>query len=175
MAFSLIENIQREDLNPLEVAMAYKRLLDEFDYTQSEVAARVGKNRTTITNMLRLLSLPDFIQSALILNQISTGHARALITIEDVEIQKKLLDKIINAEWSVRQVEDAVRALSTKPKKTAPTNKANNPFFDDISSRLRHTFGTKVNVKQKAQGGEIRIEYYSEEDLERILGLFDSI
>lgn len=175
MAFSLIENIQREDLNPLEVAMAYKRLLDEFDYTQSEVAVKVGKNRTTVTNMLRLLSLPDFIQSALILNQISTGHARALITIEDVEIQKKLLDKIINAEWSVRQVEDAVRRLSTKPKKVAPQNKANNPFFDEISSRLRHTFGTKVNVKQKAQGGEIRIEYYSEEDLERILGLFDTI
>ncbi len=176
MAFALIENIQREDLNPLEVAMAYKRLLEEFDYTQAEVATRVGKNRSTVTNMLRLLSLPDFMQTALITNAITTGHARALITIEDESVQKMLLNKILKLGWSVRDVEDAVRNLdssTSKKKSTKPEQK--NPFYDEISSRLRRTFSTKVAIKPKAKGGEIKIEYYSEEDLERILSIFDSI
>lgn len=176
MAFALIENIQREELNPLEVAMAYKRLLEEFDYTQAEVASRVGKNRTTVTNMLRLLNLPDFIQTALISGAISTGHARALITINDASKQKSLLNKIIKLEWSVRQVEDAVRTLDSGALKKKPIKpESKNPFYDEISTRLRRTFSTKVNVKPKAKGGEIKIEYYSEEDLERILSIFDSI
>lgn len=176
MAFALIENIQREELNPLEVAMGYKRLLEEFDYTQAEVANRVGKNRSTVTNMLRLLSLPDFIQTALISNLISTGHARALITIEDESIQKKLLNKIIKLGWSVRDIEDAVRSLdSNTSKKKKTKSDSNNPFYDEISTRLRRTFSTKVAIKPKAKGGEIKIEYYSEEDLERILSIFDSI
>ena len=180
MAFALIENIQREELNPLEVAMGYKRLLEEFDYTQAEVASRVGKNRTTVTNMLRLLNLPDFIQAALVGNEISVGHARALITVESKAEQQKLLSKIIKLGWSVRQIEDAVRNLShgtssaKKAKKSAKPEPAN-PFYDEISARLRRTFSTKVNLKPKAEGGEIRIEYYSEEDLERILSIFDSI
>ncbi|MEQ9308680.1 MAG: ParB/RepB/Spo0J family partition protein [Balneolaceae bacterium] len=176
MAFALIENIQREELNPLEVAMGYKRLLEEFDYTQAEVANRVGKNRSTVTNMLRLLSLPDFIQTALISNLISTGHARALITIEDESIQKKLLNRIIKLGWSVRDIEDAVRSLdSNTSKKKKTKSDSNNPFYDEISTRLRRTFSTKVAIKPKAKGGEIKIEYYSEEDLERILSIFDSI
>jgi ParB family chromosome partitioning protein len=179
MAFALIENIQREELNPLEVALGYKRLLEEFDYTQAEVASRVGKNRTTVTNMLRLLNLPDFIQAALVENKISTGHARALITLEDEALQKKLVDKIIRLGWSVRQVEDAVRNLdsssSTSKKKKPKKGNSSDPFYDEISRRLRRTFSTKVNIKQKAEGGEIKIEYYSEEDLERILAIFDSL
>lgn len=178
MAFALIENIQREELNPLEVAMGYKRLLEEFDYTQAEVASRVGKNRTTVTNMLRLLNLPDFIQTALADNSISTGHARALITIDDPDLQKKLLNKILRSGWSVRQVEDAVRNLDSKTsssKKKAKKPDPSNPFYDEISARLRRTFSTKVNVKPKAEGGEIKIEYYSDEDLERILAIFDSL
>lgn len=176
MAFALIENIQREELNPLEVAMGYKRLIEEFDYTQAEVASRVGKNRTTVTNMLRLLNLPDFIQAALAKNEITIGHARALITIEDVAVQARLLKKIVDEQWSVRQVEDAVRDLhSPKKKKTPKKPEPANPFYDEISSRLRRTFSTKVNIKPKAKGGEISIEYYSEEDLERILAIFDSI
>ena len=176
MAFALIENIQREELNPLEVAMGYKRLLEEFDYTQAEVANRVGKNRTTVTNMLRLLTLPDFIQAALVSGSITTGHARALITIEDKSVQQKLLTKIVKFGWSVRQVEDAVRELNSGPSKKKPSKPAEkNPFYDEISARLRRTFSTKVNVKPKAKGGEIKIEYYSEEDLERILSIFDSI
>ncbi|GAB5408358.1 MAG: ParB/RepB/Spo0J family partition protein [Balneolaceae bacterium] len=176
MAFALIENIQREELNPLEIAMGYKRLLEEFDYTQAEVANRVGKNRSTVTNMLRLLNLPDFIQTALISNLISTGHARALITIEDQSTQKKLLNKIIKLGWSVREIEDAVRSLdNTSSKKKISKTESKNPFYDEISTRLRRTFSTKVAIKQKAKGGEIKIEYYSEEDLERILSIFDSI
>lgn len=177
MAFALIENIQREDLNALEVALAYKRLLEEFDYTQAQVAERVGKNRTTVTNMLRLLTLPDFIQTALKKNEIAMGHARSLITIEDISDQQKLLKKAVTNEWSVRQMEDAVRALSSggKKKKTSPKKDPNNPFYEEISSRLRQTFSTKVQVNPKAKGGEIKIEYYSEDDLERILGIFDSI
>ncbi len=177
MAFALIENIQREELNPLEVAMGYKRLLEEFDYTQAEVANRVGKNRTTVTNMLRLLNLPDFIQAALVSGSITTGHARALITIEDKSIQQKLLNKIVKFGWSVRQVEDAVRELGKGASKKKKSSKGDpkNPFYDEISARLRRTFSTKVNIKPKAKGGEIKIEYYSEEDLERILSIFDSI
>jgi len=176
MAFALIENIQREELNPLEVAMGYKRLLEEFNYTQAEVAQRVGKNRSTVTNTLRLLNLPDFIQAALKRNDISGGHARALISIEDERIQEKILDKIINYNWSVRQTEEAVRKQQTKPKASpAKKKKVQNPFYDEISGRLRRTFSTKVDIKDKPNGGEIRIEFYGDEDLERILALLDTI
>lgn len=180
MAFALIENIQREELNPLEVALGYKRLLEEFDYTQAEVAKRVGKNRTTVTNMLRLLNLPDFIQSALKSNLISMGHARALITIEDEDVQKKILNKVIDNGLSVRQIEEAVRDVSqpssSKKKKSSSSKKEElDPFYKEISARLRRTFSTKVNINPKKEGGEIKIEYYSEDDLERILAIFDSI
>lgn len=179
MAFALIENIQREELNPLEVALGYKRLLEEFDYTQAEVAERVGKNRTTVTNMLRLLNLPDFIQSALKANKISMGHARALITIEDEEVQQKILKKVIDKGLSVRQIEEAVRGVTsaseTKKKNSKSKKEASNPFYDEISARLRRTFSTKVTVNPKKEGGEIKIEYYTEDDLERLLAIFDSI
>jgi len=175
MAFALIENIQREDLNPLEVALAYKRLVDEFEYTQAEVANRVGKNRTTITNMMRLLHLPDFIQAALVNNEITIGHARALITIEDLNSQATLLNKIIREDWTVRQVEDSVRDLLSPKTKKSTKKKITDPFYNEISDRLRRTFSTKVQLKPKAKGGEISIEYYSKEDLERILAIFDSI
>jgi len=176
MAFALIENIQREELNPLEVAVGYRRLLEEFDYTQAEVAQRVGKNRSTVTNTIRLLNLPDFIQRALKQNDISGGHARALIAVEDEELQSKILKKIIEEDWSVRQVEEAVRKQNTKKASTAKKkNKENNPFYNEISDRLRRTFSTKVDIKQKSNGGEIRIEFYSDEDLERILALLDTI
>lgn len=180
MAFALIENIQREDLNALEVAQAYQRLLEEFDYTQAQVAERVGKNRTTVTNMLRLLTLPDFIQNALKQNLIAMGHARTLITVEDSKQQQQLLKKAISNEWSVRQMEDAVRKSATPSsasgkKKNKTDSEENNPFYKDISNRLRETFSTKVQVKPKNKGGEIKIEYYSKDDLERILSILDSI
>lgn len=175
MAFALIENIQREDLNSLEVALAYKRLLEEFSYTQAEVAEKVGKNRTTVTNMLRLLNLPDFIQLSLKMNQISMGHARALLNIEDASEQKKILNATIKNDWSVRQVENAVREIGTPATKKIASKEPQNPFYNDVSARLRKTFSTKVQVKPKGEGGEIKIEYYSEEDFERILSLLDAI
>ena len=175
MAFALIENIQREELNPLEVAVGYKRLLHEFSLTQAEVADRVGKNRSTVTNMMRLLGLPDFVQLALKDNQISAGHARAMLAVEDQKAQKLLLDKILKLGWSVRQTEEAIRKLGQVAKKKSVAVEESNPFIEEISNRLRRSLGTKVNLRQKKDGGEIRIEYYSDEDLERILAKLDSI
>src|SRR5699024_8636609 len=116
LSYALIANIQREDLNPLEVALGYQRLVEEADYTQAEVAERVGKNRSTVANMLRLLSLPAFIQAALRDEQISTGHARALISVDDPEDQKAIFKKVIKKGYSVRQTEKAVKALDEKKK-----------------------------------------------------------
>ncbi|MEO1023188.1 MAG: ParB/RepB/Spo0J family partition protein, partial [Bacteroidota bacterium] len=144
-------------------------------YTQAQVADRVGKNRTTVTNMLRLLSLPDFIQAALKKEEITNGHARALLAVEATADQQRLLSKVIKEGWSVRQIEEAIRALGTKNISKTVSSAVKDPFYDEISSRLRRTFGTKVNVKPKKDGGEIKIEYYSEDDLERILQLLDSV
>lgn len=177
IAFALVENIQREELNPLEISLGYQRLIDECNYTQSEVAERVGKNRTTVTNMLRLLQLPAFIQAALRDESISTGHARALINVKNERDQEKILKSIQKKDLSVRQTEDLVKSFDKKKEqktsKKSPTKR--NPFLDDVSKRLRNKFSTKVNIKQKGKGGEIQIEYYSDEDLERLIQLFDEM
>ncbi len=175
VAFALIENIQREELNPLEVAMGYQRLMEECNYTQGEVAERVGKNRTTVTNMMRLLQLPDFIQAALRDEKISTGHARALINVEKDSDQRAILKKILKKSLSVRQTEDLVRSLDKKNKteQIAKSSKESSPFLNTIEKRLRSNLSTKVNIKQKGKGGEIRIEYYSNDDLERLLQIID--
>lgn len=177
IAFALIENIQREELNPLEISMGYQRLIDECDYTQSEVAERVGKNRSTVTNMLRLLQLPAFIQAALRDESITTGHARTLINVKSEKDQKKILEAIQKKDLSVRQTEKLVKSFDKKKEQKStksPVNKRN-PFLDDVAKRLRKQFSTKVNIKQKGKGGEIRIEYYSDEDLERLIQLFDEM
>ncbi|CAN5144024.1 ParB/RepB/Spo0J family partition protein [soil metagenome] len=175
IAFALIENIQREELNPLEVAMGYQRLMEECNYTQGEVAERVGKNRTTVTNMMRLLQLPDFIQAALRDEIISTGHARSLINVEKESDQSAILKKILKKSLSVRQTEDLVRSLGKKNKSEQGTksSKESSPFLNTIEKRLRSNLSTKVNIKQKGKGGEIRIEYYSNDDLERLLQIID--
>lgn len=178
ISFALIENIQREDLNPVEIAVGYKRLIDEAGYTQAEVADKVGKNRTTVTNMLRLLNLPPFIQAALRDEQISMGHARALINVEDPESQEKILNKAIKNDYSVRQVEDAVRSLSKQrvsAGKKDEEKEENKAIYKEITGRLRRKLSTKVNIKPKKNGGEIRIEYYSDEELDRLLELFGAI
>lgn len=176
ISFALIENIQREDLNPMEVAMGYKRLVDELNYTQAEVAEKVGKNRTTVTNMLRLLNLPAFIQAGLRDNKISMGHARALISVEDPEDQERIFKKAVKQDYSVRQIENAVRSLGeNKSKKVENSEEENRAFYNEISSRLRRKLSTKVNIKSKKNGGEIRIEYYTDDELERLLELFESI
>lgn len=178
ISYALIENIQREDLNPIEVALGYQRLIEEAGYTQAEVADRVGKNRSTVTNMLRLLNLPAFIQAGLRDQKISMGHARALIPVEDEDDQEEIYNRIVEKGYSVRKTEEAVRDLGKKKKKKAsgPENTdKESAFLKEISSRLRSTLSTKVNIKSKKNGGEIRIEYYSDEELDRLLDLFDSI
>jgi ParB family transcriptional regulator, chromosome partitioning protein len=177
IAFALIENIQREELNPLEIALGYQRLIEECDYTQSQAAERVGKNRTTVTNMLRLLQLPDFIQAALRDESITTGHARALINLRNESDQRKLLKNILKKSLSVRQTEDLVRSYEKKSelKSSKKAKKKRNPFLDNLSKRLRDRLSTKVNIKQKGKGGEIRIEYYSNDDLERLIQVFDEM
>lgn len=183
ISFALIENIQREDLNPIEVALGYKRLIDEVGYTQAEVAKKVGKNRSTIANMLRLLNLPPYVQAALRDKQISMGHARALINVENEEDQKEIFDAIIEKDYTVRQTEQAVRTLGEEgeaPKKSTSSSSTKkdekySPIFKEISKRLRRTLSTKVHIKPKKNGGEIRIEFYSDEELERLLDLFEEI
>jgi len=176
IAFALIENIQREELNPLEIALGYQRLIEECKYTQGQAAERVGKNRTTVTNMLRLLQLPDFIQAALRDESITTGHARALINLKNESDQRKLLKNIVKKSLSVRQTEDLVRSYDKKSEqKTSKAKPERNPFLEDLSKRLRNRLGTKVNIKQKGKGGEIRIEYYSNDDLERLIQLLDEM
>lgn len=178
ISFALIENIQREDLNPIEIALGYNRLVEEAGYTQAEVAERVGKNRTTVTNMLRLLNLPPFIQAALRDNKISMGHARALISVEDPEDQKAVFKKAVKNEYSVRQIEKAVRALDQEKEEgnqEEEETEEHRTFLNEISNRLRRKLSTKVNIKSKKDGGEIRIEYYSNDELDRLIELFDSI
>lgn len=181
ISFALIENIQREDLNPIEVALGYQRLMEEASHTQAEVAQKVGKNRSTITNMLRLLGLPPFIQAALRDETISVGHARALVSIENKKYQKRIFEEVIEKGYSVRQTEQAVRALAKEPSAAKPEETTSTPanrhapIFNEISSRLRRTLSTKVDIKPKKKGGEIRIEFYSDDELERLLELFESI
>lgn len=177
IAFALIENIQREDLNPLEIALGYQRLIDECDYTQVEVAERVGKNRTTVTNTLRLLQLPDFIQAALRDESISSGHARSLINLKSEDDQRKILKSIVTKSLSVRQTEDLVRSFDKKSdqNRKKQEKKVQNPFLNNLSRRLRERLSTKVSIKEKGKGGEIRIEYYSDDDLERLINYFDEV
>ncbi len=177
ISFALVENIQREDLNPVEVAHGYQRLIDELNFTQAQVAEKVGKSRTTVTNMLRLLQLPPFIQAALRDQTISTGHARAIINIDNKEQQKQVFEKVLERNYSVRQTEQAVRALNkNQPKKQSKKQTQQyRPMFNEISGRLRRTLSTKVHIKPKKNGGEIRIEFYSDDELERLIEIFDSI
>ncbi|MDI6401069.1 ParB/RepB/Spo0J family partition protein [Balneolaceae bacterium ANBcel3] len=177
IAFALIENVQREQLNPIEVALGYKRLLEECSFTQDQVAKQVGKNRSTVANMLRLLTLRASIQSALKANKISTGHARTLVSVEDQKVQEKLLQKTIEEDWSVRQIEEAVRKLDHRKKKRnalLSEKDQKDVHLLEIAKRLRNKYSTRVSVKKKNKGGEIRIEYYSDDDLERVLAILES-
>lgn len=182
VALALIENIQREKLNAIEVAEAYKRLMEECNLSQEEIAQRVGKDRSTVTNSIRLLKLPETVQQSLIKNEINAGHARALINLPSAKYQNQLLKKIINEQLSVRKVENLVKSflkLSEKPKKTSSGNNRNNLELisqSDIENKLRNIFGTKVLCKQKKDGaGEVIIEYYSNDELERLFELFEII
>lgn len=169
LEISLIENIQREDLNPIEEAVAYKKLLDDFKITQEELGNRIGKSRTVITNCIRLLNLDKRVQSYLIDGVISEGHARILLTIQDKEIQYITAQKIIDEQLSVRETEKLIKNLSNTNHKKKENIKNDNVYINDIKSRLEGFFGTKVLLKDNNNKGKIEIEYYSNEDLQRIL------
>ncbi len=181
LALSLIENIQREKLNPIEIANAYERLMIECKLSQEEIAKRVGKDRSTITNTIRLLKLPTQVQQSLVEQKITAGHARALINIPQKELQLTILEKIIKDNLSVRKVENLVKELSknepAKKKKTVkPVTDSSTIHLNDLENKIRNIFGTKVICKQKKDGsGEIVLEYYSNDELERLLELFDII
>ena len=171
---SLIENIQREDLNPIEEAQAYKRLLTEFHLKQDEVAERVSKSRTAVTNSMRLLKLCDEVQKMVVDDMISTGHARALISIEDPEEQYLIAQKIFDEKLSVRDVEKLVKNLNkpAKVKKTNPVDKGLEAVYQDIEENLKQKLSTKVAITSKGNGaGKIEIEFYSHDDLEKIMDL----
>ena len=170
---SLIENIQREDLNPIEEALAYKKLLTEFNLKQDEVADRVSKSRTAVTNSMRLLKLCDEVQQMIINDMISTGHARALIGIEDPEEQYAIAQRIFDEKLSVRDVEKLVKNLG-KPKLKKPNDKDKSLeiIYRDIEENLKQKLSTKVAISSKGNGtGKIEIEFYSHEDLEKLIDL----
>lgn len=167
---ALIENIQREDLNPIEEAQAYKRLLEEFNLKQDEVAERVSKSRAAVTNSIRLLKLSDKVQQMVIDDMISTGHARALLAVEDEEEQHALAQKIFDEKLSVREIEKMVKNLHKPAKVKKLDDKAMQAIYLDIEEKLKQKLSTKVAVTSKGEGtGKIEIEFYSHEDLERIL------
>lgn len=171
---SLIENIQRENLNPIEEAQAYKRLLTEFNLKQEEVAERVSKSRTAVTNSMRLLKLSDSVQQMVIDNMITTGHARALITIEDPEQQYEVAKRIFDEKLNVRDVEKLVKNLNkpVKEKKAVTADKSLEAVYQNIEENLKQKLSTKVNITPKGNGaGKIEIEFYSHDDLEKIMDL----
>ena len=178
MEIALIENVQREDLNPIEEAQAYQRLMQEFSLKQEEIAERVSKNRTTITNCMRLLNLAPEVQQMLIEGRIASGHARALLAVADPYQQLELAKKVELERMSVREVEKAVKLLGKekKEKKKSQVDEAVELVFQDMENRMKTVMGTKVNISRKDKSkGKIEIEYYSEAELERLVELIESI
>ena len=176
---ALIENIQREDLNPIEEAHAYERLIQEFNLTQDEVAERVSKSRTTVTNALRLLKLTEKVQQMLIDDMLSTGHVRALITIADPQLQYETAMYIFDKKLSVRETESYVKKLLNKKPKEKTSEKEDPELsflYKAIENRLKESLGTKTTIKAKTKdSGKIEIEYYSQAELERIYDLLKQI
>lgn len=178
MEISLIENVQRSDLNPIEEAMAYRQLIEEFGLKQEEIAERVSKNRATIANSLRLLKLDPRVQELLIQGVISNGHARALLAIEDLEQQYGAAELIVKNGLSVREVEKLVKSLLKPAKEKEPKKEERDLsfIFQDLEERMKSIMGTKVMIHRKDKSkGRIEIEYYSEAELERIVELIESI
>jgi len=171
LEISLIENIQRQDLNSIEEAVAYKKLISEFKLTQDELSKRLGKSRVAITNTLRLLNLSEDVQQYLIEGVISEGHGRALLAIDNNELQCEVAQQVIDEKMSVRELELLIKRIKNDSINTKKVkhNKEKNPYYKDITEKLQDYFGTKVNISDNNNKGKIEIEYYSEEDLQRIL------
>lgn len=172
---SLIENIQREDLNPIEEAQSYKQLIEDYNLTQEELAQRVSKSRTVITNAMRLLKLHPEVQQMLIAGEISAGHARALLGLEKPEQQLKLAKDIVEKSLSVRQTEDLVKVFSeTKPKKKKETEEPMAFVYRDLEKKLTSVLGTKVKINHNDKGkGKIEISYFSDDELDRLFGIMN--
>lgn len=178
MEIALIENVQREDLNPIEEAQAYQQLMQEFELTQEEIAERVSRSRTAITNCMRLLKLDKRVQDMLIQGQLSSGHARALVSLENQDAQYQIGLKIIDQKLSVREVEKLVKLLGKPKKQEKPKEEEKDLsfIFKDLEERMKQVMGTKVIINKKDRNkGRIEIEYYSEAELERLVELIESI
>lgn len=174
---ALIENIQRENLNPIEEAMAFKKLLTEFNLKQDEVAERVSKSRTAVTNSMRLLKLGERVQQMIIDDMITTGHARALLAIDDEEQQYLLATKIFDEKLSVRETEKLIKSLKNPKKQVKVVKTVENAFvYDDLAEKMKRVLGTKVSISPKGNGkGKIEIEYYSDDELERMFEMITSV
>lgn len=174
---SLIENIQREDLNPVEEALAYKRLIEEFHLKQDEIADRVSKSRAAVTNSLRLLKLDPRVQNMVVEEMITAGHARAILGISDPDTQEMIAAKVFDHKLSVRETEDLVRKiLKPSKKKNVISNPAEDAIYESLEEKMKGITGTRVFIHRKKNNkGKIEIEYYSRDDLERIIDLFESI
>ena len=180
LEISLIENIQREDLNPIEEAITYQRLIKEFNLTQDEVSERVSKSRTAVTNSLRLLKLDDRVQEMIIDGRLSTGHARAILGLKDLEQQFEFAQQCIDHKLSVREVEKEVKRLQKETpegkKKEKKLNSQTEAIYGDIAEHMKKIFGTKVTINAKDENtGKIELEYYSKDELDRIYNLMQSI
>jgi ParB family chromosome partitioning protein len=176
LELALIENIQRDDLNAIEVAAAYERLQKEYSLTQEDVARKVGKDRATVANFIRLLKLPDVIQDSLKKNEISMGHARALMGLASRGEQIQLWRRIVKDGWSVRRIEEAVRDATEKPaRKTEPPAPSKDPVLLSMEDRLRTVLGSRVQIRPSGTGGKIEIAYFSKDDLDRLFELIEQI
>ena len=180
MEISLIENVQRADLNPIEEALGYRQLIDEFGLTQEEIAVRVAKSRTAITNTMRLLKLDEQIQNMLVQGVITSGHARALLSLEDAQMQLKAAKEILDKKLSVRETERLVKRLqkeaSGEKKEEKKKDETLALIYQDLEDRMKSVMGTKVSIHNKDKNkGRIEIEYYSDAELERIVEMIESI
>lgn len=172
MEIALIENLQRENLNAMEVAVAYQGLMDQFQLTQEELSMKVGKSRSHIANFLRLLSLPEEVKEYVSRGTLSMGHARALVGLKDPATINQLAKQCIDHEWSVRDLEDAVQQLDRKKQeKTKAAGKKRDPYIEEVEENLRERYKTTVKIKANKDKGKIEINYYSQQDLQRLLDM----
>jgi len=175
LEMSIVENIQRENLNPVEEAEAYHRLMAQFGLTQEQVSERVGKNRSTVANFLRLRILPDEVKTHILKGELSMGHARALLGADTPARQIAACRQVLAKKLSVRQTEVLVKRMKAVPvSKTLSPPESEDLYFSDLSDALSRQFGTRVQIKRKGQAGKIEIEFYSDDDLDRLLGLLKS-
>ncbi|MHB2153263.1 ParB/RepB/Spo0J family partition protein [Calditrichota bacterium GD2] len=176
LELALIENVQRDHLNPIEQAQAYQRLIEECNLTQDEVAKKIGKDRSTITNFIRLLKLPPKIRESVQKEEISMGHARALLSVEDKDAQFKIWQKVVKNKLSVRKVEQMVKDFQQKKEVEEQARRPKRSvYIQRMEAELREIFGTKVNIRSRKEGGTIEVEFYSPEDLNRLYEIFERL